>query len=66
MIKSKPPKEKLCKVCDTWFQPSNGMQAKVCSIPCAIKKAENDRVEKKKKANRKALKEFNNNDRSYL
>jgi len=66
MIKSKKPKEKLCKICDTWFQPQSGLSPKVCSIPCAIKKAENDRVEKKKKANRKALKEFNNNDRSYL
>ena len=65
MLKSKPPKEKLCKICDTWFQPQSGLSPKVCSIPCAIKKAENDRIEKKKKANRKALKEYKDKNKTY-
>jgi len=70
LLKSKPPKEKQCRICDKWFQPQSGMSPKVCGIKCAIKKAESDRKTKQKKEYKKVTKELKkkqrSNDRAYL
>ena len=64
----KPAKRKKCKSCGDLFTPFTTL-ARTCSIDCAIEdggEAKAIAVKAEKKVNRKALKEFNNNNRSYL
>lgn len=44
----KAPKQKKCKVCGDKYQPANSLQ-KACSLPCALKYAEQQREKKERK-----------------
>jgi len=58
MIKSSKPRQKKCRTCEDKFTPFNSMQVVCGNIQCAITEGKKSQ----KKANRKAKKEFYDND----
>lgn len=54
MLKTKPIKQKKCKVCKGLFDPFNTIQP-TCSVTCALIKAVADREKKEKRAARNQL-----------
>ncbi len=65
--KKKPLKEKLCAYsgCDNLFVP-NSRQHKCCHYTCSVKWAKEVKAERKRKEAALSLKEFNQNDISWL
>jgi len=63
----KPARKKACKVCQEKFTPPNTL-ARTCSIKCAIidgESAKKESIKTEKKENRKALREYKANNKTY-
>lgn len=63
-MKPKKVKLKKCKACTGKFEPWNSTQA-VCSPACAVAWTRAKKKKAEEKRNRKAVREFRANDRSY-
>ena len=69
MLKTKPPKQKTCKICKVKFTPTRELQPTCTEVECmttyAVKHLKNKAIEKKKVA-RKELREFKAKDAKVL
>lgn len=60
MVAVRLPKPKTCRICKTRYQPEPGLRPRVCSVPCAIKLAQQQRkiaAERREREARRELRE---------
>lgn len=57
MVAVRLPKPKTCRICKTRYQPEPGLRPRVCSVPCAIKLAQQQRKVAAERREREARRE---------
>lgn len=65
LAKNTKTKQKKCKQCKELFEPERQMQS-CCGIPCSIEYAKAQKIKRDGTEKRKALKAFNDSDKSVL